>query len=138
MPNWIEGNLKVRGKTQNLINFIENAIDGFSKHSYNNDIEYNFKEWTYIKNSHRAFISENYYIYIDSNKENQTIVLPIKQAWSFTPAEGEEIKWIALAKDYEIDIRLQGFECGLEFYQNFAIVNGEIVIDEVIQYDNWD
>ena len=116
-------------------NFIENAIDNFSKHKYNNDdIEYSFKEWTYIKNSHRAYISENYDIYIYSNKENQTIVLPIKQAWSFIPAEGEEMKWIILAKDYEIDIRLQGFECGLEFYQDFAVVNGEIIIDEVKQY----
>lgn len=138
MPNWIEGSLKVRGKTQNLINFIENVIDNFSKHKYNNDIEYSFEEWTYIKNSHRAFISTHCDIYIDSNKENQTIVLPIKQAWSFTPAEGEEMKWIALANDYKVDIRLQGFECGLEFYQDFAVVNGEIVIDEVIQYDNWD
>ena len=137
MPNWIEGSLKVRGKTQNLINFIENVIDNFSKLKYNNDIEYSFEKWTYIKNSRRAFINDCV-IYINSNKENQTIVLPIKQAWSFIASDGEEKRWVALANDYKVDIRLQGFECGLEFYQDFAIVNGEIIIDEVKQYENWD
>ena len=138
MPNWIEGTMKIRGKANAIQTFIENTIENVVKHEYETDIEYDLKEWAYIDTTRRAFVDESCYVYINcAIKENQTITIPIKQAWSFTPSEECEQKWINFAKEYSIDIRLQGFECGLEFYQDFAVVNGEVVIDEVRQYEDW-
>lgn len=140
MPNWIEGTMKVRGKAENLARFIENAIESnVEKHEYCKDLEYNIPLESYIAGSRRAFVSEQCYCTVDSSDQKiQTITIPIKQAWSFTPHEGSEQRWVNLAKEYSVDIRLQGFECGMEFYQDFAVVNGKITIDEVKQYEDWD
>lgn len=140
MPNWIEGTMKVRGNSENLKNFIENAIESnVEKREYATVVEYDVPEWAYISGSRRAFVEKQCYCYVDSStEENQTITIPIRQAWSFTPHEGAEQRWVNLAKEYSVDIRLQGFECGFKFYQDFAVVNGEITIDEEKQYDDWD
>ena len=141
MPNWIEGTLKVRGKAENLMRFIQNAIDAtvttnlFGK----SEFEFDIPGLAYIKDSRRAFTRESHYCYVDKSvDENQIITIPIKQAWSFSAAEGDELRWVRLAKEYGVDIRLQGFECGIQFYQDLAIENGEITIDNVTEYDNWD
>lgn len=141
MPNWIEGTLKVRGKAENLIRFMETAIDaGVTPIEYGDfDLEFPFPNMAYIKDSRRAFTRESRFCVVDKSVEkNQIITIPIKQAWSFTPAEGEELRWVRLAKEYGVDIRLQGFECGMQFYQDLAIENGEITVDEVTEYDDWD
>lgn len=139
MPNWIEGTMKVRGTAQSVVTFLENAFDAsVSKHTYGSDIEYSFPDWTYIKESRRAFVWGNIDCYVDGSKNHAIVTIPIRQAWSFTPFDGAEQRWINLSKEYSVDIRLQGFECGMEFYQDLEITNGEITIDRVIQYDNWD
>lgn len=140
MPNWIEGTMKVRGNSENLKNFIENAIEAnVGKDEYGAEVQYNVPRGSYIIGSRRAFVGEQCYCYIDSSTgKNQTITIPIRQAWSFISCEGDESRWVNLAKEYSVDIRLQGFERGMEFYQDFAVVNGEITIDEVKKYDDWD
>jgi hypothetical protein len=140
MPNWIEGTMKVRGNSENLKNFIENAIEAnIGKNEYGTDVEYDIPDSSYIIGSRSAFVREQCYCYIDySLDKNQTIIIPIRQAWSFTPCEGAEQLWINLAKEYSVDLRLQGFECGAKFYQDFAVVNGEITINEVKHYEDWD
>lgn len=140
MPNWIEGTMKVRGNSENLKNFIKNGIEAkVGKHEYGAEVEYDVPDRAYIIGSRRAFVGKQCYCYIDSSPgKNKTITIPIIQAWSFTPGEGAEQRWVNLAKEYSVDVRLQGFECGMEFYQDFAVVNGEITIDEVKQYDDWD
>ena len=140
MPNWIEGTMKVRGNSENLKNFIENEIEAnVGTHKYGTVVEYDVPNCAYIIGSRRAFVEKQCYCYVDSSTEkNQTITIPVRQAWSFTPYEGAEQRWVNLAKEHSVDIRLQGFECGMQFYQDFAVVNGEITIDEVKQYDDWD
>ena len=140
MPNWIEGTMKVRGKAENLIEFFENAFDGkVRKSDYDSCTCYDIYEGQYINNSRRAFVNKDFECYICEQEEVQTVYFPIKQAWSFTPHEGAEERWINLSKEYGVDVRLQGFESGMRFYQDFAVVNGEIVIDEVKEYhENWE
>lgn len=68
----------------------------------------------------------------------QVALVPVRQAWSFTPYDGAEKRWIDLAKEYNLDIRLQGFERGMEFFQDVEIVGGEMVRNDVKKYDDWD
>lgn len=140
MPNWIEGTMKVRGTAQAVATFLENAFEAtVSKHTYGSDIEYSLQDWTYIKGSRRAFVWGNIYCYVDGSKTHAIVTIPIRQAWSFAPFYGAEQRWIDLAKEYSVDIRLQGFECGMEFYQDLEITsNGEITTDKVIKYKDWD
>ena len=144
MPNWIEGTMKVRGKAENLMRLFENAFETLDNGTYRADkdiysesVDYNIKSSLYIEGSRRAFTSQSFNVYVDFN-EYQTVSFPVKQAWSWTPEEGSEQRWINLAKKYGVDIRLQGFECGMQFYQDLEIVNGEIVTDNVVQYDDWE
>ena len=138
MPNWIEGTMKVRGTKDNLTQFLNNAIGGVVAHELGNDVEYSLPESAYVADSWRAFVRESCYCYIDGDKDIQTITIPIQQAWSFTPNDNAAERWITLAKKYFVDIRLQGFECGMEFYQDYAIEDGKVTIDNVIEYDDWD
>lgn len=145
MPNWIEGTMKVRGTKDNLMQFLNNVIDGVVAHKLDNnveyglpEVEYSLPESAYVSDSRRAFVRESCYCYIYDNKDIQIITIPIQQAWSFGVNDLVAERWITLAKKYSVDIRLQGFECGMEFYQDYAIEDGKVTINNIIQYDNWD
>lgn len=140
MPNWIEGTLKVRGSADKLIQFVKEAIEATvtEKQYGESDLEFDVPDRAYIADSRRAFTREACYCNIDKSVDNrQTIAIPIKQAWSFTPSDESAERWVQLAKKYEVDIRLQGFERGMEFYQDYAIENGEVTIDKVVEFDDW-
>lgn len=141
MPNWIEGTMKIRGQGKNIAKFIAEAIESVCEVHDSSlvEVEYSLQDFAYIKGSRRAFIKDGCQIYVDPLSEKiKTIAIPIRQAWSFTPYEGSESRWINLAKEFSVDIRLQGFECGMMFYQDFAVCNGEVTINEVKEYDDWE
>ena len=140
MPNWIEGTMKVRGKAEDLIRFFEVGFDStVEKEEYSDCISFEIADFVYINRSRRAFTLEAFEQDIFTGKSGvQIALIPIRQAWSFTPYEGAEQRWIDLAKEYNLDVRLQGFERGMEFYQDVEIVNGVLVRDSVEKYDNWD
>jgi hypothetical protein len=140
MPNWIEGTMKLRGKAEDLIRFVDNGLDGnVNKEDGPDYASYYIGEYIYVNDSRRAFTDRDFYLDISKKSEkNQVVTIPIKQAWSFTPYEGAEQRWIDLGKKYNLDIRLQGFECGLQFYQDVEIVNGVLVRNDEKQYADWD
>lgn len=142
MPNWIEGTLKLRGSSEDLIRFFEKGFeDPVSERTDCSDgVSFVVTNFAYIKGSRRAFALETFecYIYTDYD-HNQVALIPVKQAWSFTPSADEAAqRWIDLAKEYNLDVRLQGFERGIEFYQDVEIVNGELVRCDCITYEDWD
>lgn len=61
-----------------------------------------------------------------------TVAVEVKQAWSF-----DTDQWVAISKKYDLDIRLFGFECGMQFMQSIEIINGELTIDECIECDDY-
>ena len=137
MPNWIVGTMKVRGTKDCLDLFLTKALLA-TVYEYSDMKEYGISEFAYVEDSRRAFVSEPYEAEVDTDfPGKQTIAIPIKQAWSFTHDDNALLRWVNLAKKYNVDIRLQGFERGIEFYQDFAIENGEITIDVVTNYDDW-
>ena len=157
MPNWAEGSLKIRGPIKNIKRFLDEGIqkkqlNTFGKEMDENivfftdwsdecgiEYEYYFASTSHIKHTSRAFIEPNIikygeYAYLngESIEDIDTIALPFKQAWRAEAKSFEEI-----SKEYGIDIAIHTFEKGAEFEQDILIEGGEIVKDEIIEYDNY-
>lgn len=144
MPNWIEGTLKLRGKTEGLkkffieyldpsTNFGEvRTIDEFIKCDFNDEwqeYDVTIKNEPHIKDSRRAFLEDDS-VYWEGSQA--TIALMIKQAWNF-----DVEPFVAISKECGLDVRLYGFECGVEFCQEIEIIDGEVTFNNTIEYDDW-
>lgn len=152
MPNWCEGNIKIRGKKKDVIEFLENDIlkmymtnlfeepkaenikmehNGFS---YVYELEGD-KNYLYLKDSARCFIEQNIieiYIYSDSNKAPTYLTLNIKQAWGI-----DEKLFEKLSKKYNLDFNIYASEKGMEFEQYITIIDGKITRNETKKYDDF-
>lgn len=153
MPNWCKGNLKVRGKKENIIKFLKDGtslLDGLwePKHivpevkiNDYDEIEIENIDKTkginclYIKGTRRHFIDpieDEIYIY-DTDKEEQIICLEnFKAAWGI---DADALRVISAR--YDIDFKIYAFECGMEFNQDIEIIKGKIIKDEEIKFDNY-
>lgn len=150
MPNWIEGTLKLRGKRDNIKRFLDNGLEASSwfdeesepiehyvvDESGVNYIEYSFHDEPHIKGTRRAFITGDY-VYMDDDEG--VVTLNIKQAWSFNSGGEDLDKWQKISKEYDLDLRLYGIECGVQFCHEIIITkHGENVVENVIQYEDWE
>lgn len=155
MPNWAEGSLKIRGPIKNIKRFLDEGIQKKQLNTFGKEMdedivtfydwsdecgieyEYHFVSTSHIKHTSRAFVDpEKYGEYAclggKSTEDIDTIALPFKQAWRAEAKSFEEI-----SKEYGIDIAIHTFEKGAEFEQDILIKDGEIVKDEIIEYDNY-
>lgn len=145
MPNWIEGTLKLRGNSEDLKRFFDSAIQPCASHNpkmqkredfikcdyEGGDCVVSLKRDAWVSGTARAFVAEECDVYW--NKSYDTVCIPIRQAWVFVPENWEEI-----SKKYNIDVRLYGFECGMEFCQELEIIAGKLTMDNEIKYADWD
>ena len=153
MPNWCEGNLKIRGKKEDVISFLENEIlkmcytvlfeeikgenikmeyDGYE---YFYQLSDDKKEYLYLNDSKRCFIEQNkieIYIYLDSDEIDTYVTLKIKQAWGI-----EVDLFQKLSKKYNLDFNLYASERGMEFERYLTIIKGEITKNETKKYDDF-
>nr|DAV77133.1 MAG TPA: Ferredoxin-like domain in Api92-like protein [Caudoviricetes sp.] len=152
MPNWCEGNIKIRGKKKDVISFLENEIlrvkltkvpekpktenikMKFNGFSYVYELENN-KDVLYLKDSTRCFIEQSIieiYLYSDTNKSPSYVTLNIKQAWGI-----EENLFEKLSDKYNLDFNIYASEKGMEFEQYITIIDGEITKNETKKYDDF-
>lgn len=166
MPNWIVGSLKVRGKYEDIKRFFTEGVNHYSWH-WDNDkktdvyilipkkkwlkvneyigkngyrefiVEYlldNCGDWTYVEDTKRAFITSDY-ISIYEHDPNKPIVAycEIRQAWGF-----DSENWLNISQKYNLDIRLWGLECGMQFGTEIEIIDGKIKTENDFCYDSWD
>lgn len=149
MPNWCEGRIKIRGKFSDVVSCIKNSFEGVKYYkgevlnapenitiddNYISDGEFQifFRDTVYIKNTRRAFVDGDCCI-IAKNQDSQVIaVIQFKQAWAVVPEN-----YIEMSKTYNVDIRIQAFECGMEFSQDVIIEKGKITQNNTIKYDDW-
>lgn len=146
MPNWCEGTIKVRGTIKDLKNFVLNgllpvnligrmkeplSLEGESETSfYISDIT----DALYIKGTRRAFCEPAYIDACVGKPDDKAIItMPFKEAWAILSDN-----LLKVCKEFNVDIKIQGFERGMRFSQIVEIVNGEIVQDEEIKYDDWE
>lgn len=135
MPNWIEGTIKFRGNSENLKRFFAEGLEPSTlcfEHDQWNEVS--IKDETHIKGTQKAFIQNCEVFWKETYS---TISMPIKQAWSFAASDNELDAWAEISKIYGLDIRLYGFECGMEFCEEVEIINGEITMRKKIEYDDW-
>lgn len=151
MPNWCKGNLKIRGKKENILNFFKEGtslLEGFwepkeikpeVKINMYDEIEIqninDDRDCLYIKDTRRHFIDpiENE-IFIDCADEEESVICleNFKAAWRI---DADPLRKIS-AK-FNIDIKIYGFESGMQFNQDIEIIKGQIIKDDVIEFDNY-
>lgn len=157
MPNWCEGNMRLRGRPEAIIDFLKNEITCVARKPGSLDVverKPDIKEcygditlkmpvkmdgliWKcfYIKGTRRNFLEneKSITVYVDDCTEITTAYVPdFKAAWGIKPEP-----YVEKSKKYGIDIKIFGFECGMEFEQVVEVVNGTLIRNEEITYDDW-
>ena len=144
MPNWICGDLKVRGTKENIKKFlIEGLISTGSKirPEIIRDDTWKFSirsntDFFYIKDTRRSFIEkEEIHTYINDweDDEERVIVLEYKSAWGI-----DVVGLVNLSKEFNIDFKILGFELGMEFNQDVEIIKCEVIKNEEITFDDYE
>lgn len=146
-PNWCEGSLKVRGKIADLKNFVLNGLHPvdplggeLEPLKFDTEDETSFslscvpRRDLWMKGTRRHFCNPEW-LEADADDPDDPVILiiPMRAAWAIL-ADGLQ----ALCKEFNVDMKIQGFEMGMQFSQVIEIVNGEILKDEEIHYDDWD
>ena len=156
MPNWCEGNIRLRGKRNAIIEFIKNEFECTGYRSFPDglatapvDVEVFYGEVSarkpesmngtafcslYIKGTRRNFVDSDIVVYVGNEDEECCTVCidDAKAAWGF-----DAEPYLDKAKKYGIDIRIVGFERGMQFAQDIEIIGGEIVKCREINYGDW-
>ena len=151
MPNWCSGWMKIRGRKQDILDFFKNEVAIFtyekifnrttSEAVFEND-EYKFayslkkaknQEW-YLRNSCRFFFEDKEIDFEDYEQEIFYLNLEIKQAWCIDVNE----LLISHSKKYNLDFNIYTSERGMEFEQYITIIDGKVIRDDVIKYDDFE
>lgn len=146
MPNWCVGTLKIRGKFDDIVRFFKEGCETIRPGSVNIGLDdYGLciegvdsaDSVLYLKGSPRHFIDLRYdSIYCerevtDKNGLCYTSCM-LRAAWSISPLD-----LLDKCEQYGLDMKILGFESGMEFNQSIEIVGGEIVQDELIKYNDY-
>jgi hypothetical protein len=146
MPNWIVGDLKIRGIKSNIEKFLIEAltpVDLFghkekspiiTKNEYGITIK-DIKGNIYLKGTQRSFVDADCIVFDYPDNELETTVFVLedyKTAWGID-VEG----LVKLSQEFEVDFKILGFERGMEFNHDVEIVGGQIVKNEEINFDDY-
>ena len=148
MPNWCEGSLRIRGKKDNIRNFLKNEIvctnyeENAKKPEIEEDDEHEYlilRSTTndfYINDTYRNFIFKNQIeAYFCDHENDEDYIINIdcfNSAWALR-SDG----WVDHAKKYNLDFRMFGYEQGIQFSQVMTILRDGSVSEETQQYNDW-
>ena len=137
MPNWCKGTLKVRGKKKNVIEFMLKGLKpvGTGRSLFLNKLgNIASGETCWIENTYRGCVLEVEVFFSDYEDEDiVTVALDSKFAHDID-SEG----LLKTAKKYSVDMKIYGFEKGMQFNRDVEIVDGEILKDEEINFDDYE
>lgn len=154
MPNWCEGVLKIRGKQEKVLDLLAENLQVWKRTIINEHmfdireeidkeaIKINREEgWVYvselayIKGTNRNFVESNDIEVYEDKNGNTCIAIEMKGAWDILSDP-----YIDLSKQYNVDIKIEAFEQGMEFSRYILIEKGELKEDKKIEYDDyvWD
>lgn len=157
MPNWIEGTFRARGSKENIKKFILEGLEACYRQKIITEIEENenslyvtfknpeaaendkieYPNILHIKDTRRNFIEDLCMgeIYADKKDNGDfQFVSSFKSAWAI---DTEPL--VNIAKKYEIDIRVNGYEMGMQFEQLLEVSrNGTVKCESFIQYEDYE
>lgn len=150
MPNWVEGSMKLRGPVREIKRFLRTElldakhgtplVEVFNGTGTSRLLESKYA--TYFKDSRRAFtdrfhkntwgidfesLDEAAYTRDDKiNEDARTVYeLPFEQAWSL------DYDWLRnLTERYELDIKVFGYEMGMQFYDIAEYSKGDLIAED--------
>lgn len=160
MPNWCGGNIRFRGKKEDIIKLLENEIKYCRHATKDGETEVNpvkvfvdeYDElkispaiedrngWFWINDSQRAFLEavdtiifdQGFYPYIyDENGEWILTLEGFRQVWSIHSED-----YVEMSKKYNVDIRIFGWERGMCFSQEVEIIKGDVTKDIFEDYNH--
>lgn len=148
MRNWVEGKLKIRGDKKNIKRFLEEELEEviYKNKSSKNKVKAkkfkydNFRiEATNVMSVFKFTNTRNYLsetkistFGCGESKGKDVLVVGFEAAWLIDAEYFAE-----MSKKYDIDFKIYAFEQGKEFNQNLEVVKGEIIKDEVIEFDDY-
>ena len=151
MPNWCEGMLKIRGKQEDVFNLLADNLQVWKtiiikepKLDMREEIDKEaivvdkegesiwVKKTAYIKGTRRNFVEPNDINVWKGKDGNSCIAVEFKAAWDV-----ESEPYIKLSKAYNVDIKIEAFERGMEFSRYILIENGNLKEDKETQYDDY-
>lgn len=136
MPNWCEGNLRIRGTIKQLAEFVKNAVDDEDVTKYvetDTSIDIYLKNGaTYLRGSQRTFIMGEIFAEAKSPAEKKAVAFDFRSAWGL-----ESDVLLDLAIKSGVDIRLYTYDRGAEINRNVEIIGGKMVKDETISFDDY-
>ena len=150
MPNWCSGWMKIRGKKQDILDFFKNEVaivtcdKTYSLTTSEAVFENDEKNWQYIlkqaknqkfylRNSRRFFFLDKEITFYNNEPEICYLNLEIQQAWHIDVDE----LLTNHSKKYHIDFNIYASECGMEFEQYITIVDGKVIRNDAIEYDDF-
>lgn len=151
MPNWCEGMLKIRGKQEDVFNLLADNLQVWKtiiikepKLDMREEIDKEaivvdkegesiwVKKTAYIKGTQRNFVEPNNIDVWKGKDGNTCIAVEFKAAWDV-----ESEPYIKLSKAYNVDIKIEAFERGMEFSRYILIENGNLKEDKETEYDDY-
>lgn len=161
MPNWCSGNIRFRGKMDDILKLLREECMYYTTTNENDDlieapvfvkVDNDFNRITisfpegkhnlcYIRNTDRNILHTNFDNEIDSvscsdleEADNRIIVVfnDFSAAWSIEPES-----YVEISKKYNVDIRILGWEQGVGFDQEIEIVGGNIIRNQVTEYKDY-
>jgi len=145
MPNWAVGTMKIRGKKKHIGNFLINGLKPVNSIDYTLIGSAEEKNYTLgmsstntvfsILGMRRGFVYGDIDWSYDREEKEEIDILEVefKSAWGVSALELE-----AVSKQFKVDFNVYVFERGMEFNRAVEIINGEIVKDQEIVFQNYD
>ena len=140
MPNWCVGTLRVRGKSKNLKNFVLKGLKPVD--SFGNECsELELDEFSYvscdepcwIQGTIRGFVNDLYVSFKDYEDDStHAIALDVKFAWRISADD-----LLKICKKYNVDMKIYGFEQGMQFNQMIEIIKGRILKDAELHFEDY-
>lgn len=140
--------MKVRGTSEDIVHFLKTALtpvpftgdpmEAIIKEG-NGYIELRGPDKTfafYVEDTRRNFVRTKIIEWYELNlpKDQKQILLleDYEGAWSI-----EADALVELSKKYNLDFKIYAFEGAMEFNQDIEIINGEIVKNDFIKFDDY-
>ena len=147
MPNWCTGDLKVRGKKEDIVKFLKKELFVLGGNILNREYkepevvvgEYSIEvpssnDGLWFRNLNRTGFNQPIDLYFDEDDgEILTLNLgEIQSAW------GTDTKGLTkISKKYNLDFKIYAYEKGMQFNIDYEVHKGEVIKNDEITYDDY-